>query len=176
MSKVCIKCNILKPIDNFALRNDTKKYRNECKICCQLRINYYKRNNDEYKKRYNEYRKKKRLNDDIYAIKERLRARIRKMLNAQNALKYKKTFELLGCSFDEFKDHIIKQFYGDMCWNKKNFELDHRIPCSWFNLCNPDHQKICFNYKNIQPLTHEDNSKKSDKVWTKYNLMKNPYI
>ena len=176
MSKKCIKCYTTKCVSEFAFRNDTQKYRNECKICCQIRINFYKRHNKEYKKRYNEYRKRKRLQDDQFAIMDRLRARLRKMVNSQDGIKYYKTHNLLGCSFEYFKDYISKQFYGDMSWEKRNFELDHKIPCSWFDLKNPIHQKICFNYKNIQPLTHKDNSKKSNKVWTEYNLLKNPYI
>jgi hypothetical protein len=176
MNKICKKYNISKLLSEYAFRNDTKKYRNECKSCCQIRINEYKRTNDDYKKRYNEYRKNKRKNDIQYCLMERLRARVRKMINSQNGIKYFKTHELLGCSFDEFKEHIEKQFYGDMSWDLKNFELDHIIPCSWFDLNNINHQRICFNYKNIQPLTSKDNSKKKDKIWFDYNLMKNPYI
>lgn len=175
-SKQCTKCSTNKPISDFLFRKDEKRYIAQCKKCLQERINHYKRTNDEYKKRYNEYRKNKRINDPEYAIKERLRARIRKMLKSQDASKYIKTFVLLGCTLEEFKKHIISKFYGDMSWEKKNFELDHIIPCSWFNLQNPIHQKICFNYKNLQPLTHEDNAKKGDKVWIEYNLLKNPYI
>lgn len=176
MYKTCIKCNISKEISDFSFRKDTKKFRNECKKCCQNRINYYRRSNDEYKKRFNEYRKQKRIENSQYCFMDRLRSRVRKMLKTQNGEKYFKTQELLGCSFEKFKEHIEKQFYGNMSWDLKNFELDHIIPCSWFDLKNDKHQKICFNYKNIQPLTSEDNSKKSDKVWINYNLMKNPYI
>jgi len=176
MNKICIKCNISKDISEYLFRKDTSKYRNECKKCCQIRINYYRRSNEEYKKRFNEYRKQKRVVDIQYCLIDRLRSRVRKMIKSQNGEKYFKTHELLGCSFDEFKEHIEKHFYGNMSWELKNFELDHVIPCSWFDLTNKIHQKICFNYKNIKPLTSEDNSKKSDKVWTNYNLMKNPYI
>jgi len=176
MSKICNKCLINKHISEYAYRNDTRNYRNDCKKCCQKRINFYKRTNEEYKQRYNEYRKLRRIQDDNFAIKERLRARLRKMLKIQDASKYITTLELLGCSMDDFKNHITKQFYGEMSWEKKNFELDHIIPCSWFDLTNIQHQKICFNYKNIRPLTKEDNAIKSDKIWTEYNLMKNPYI
>ena len=168
MSKQCNKCKNIKTIENYQFRTDTKKYRNDCKACCQIRINTYRRENEEYKTRYNQYRKNRRLNDIQFAIMDRLRARVRKMLNADNSSKYFSTIDLLGCSIDKF--------YGDMSWEKKNFVLDHIIPCSWFDLSNPIHQKICFSYKNIQPLTEKDNSIKSDKVWTTYNLMKNPYI
>ena len=176
MSKQCTKCNVLKLIEFYQFRNDTKKYRNECKACCQVRINTYRRENENYKSRYNKYRQNKRLQDTQFAIMDRLRARVRKMLHANDASKYFSTIQLLGCSMEKFQEHLTSKFYGDMSWAKKNFVLDHRIPCSWFDLTNPIHQKFCFSYKNIQPLTAEDNSEKSDKVWTIYNLMKNPYI
>ena len=176
MEKKCITCNEIKTLDNFQLRKDTNKYRNQCKRCRQNKVNSYKRENMAYKQRYNEYRKKRRQTDIQYCMIDRLRARVRKMVNANNASKYYLTMDLLGCTMDYFKVHLTSKFYGDMIWEKKNFVLDHIIPCSWFNLSNPKHQKICFNYKNIQPLTDEDNSKKSDKVWVEYNLKNNPYI
>jgi hypothetical protein len=36
--KQCIKCCTTKCISDFSFRKDTQKYRNECKICCQIRI------------------------------------------------------------------------------------------------------------------------------------------
>ena len=174
--KQCIDCDLIKPLQDFQLRTDTNKYRNQCKKCRQHYVNKYRRENDEYKSRYNQYRKQRRGTDPQFAIMDRLRARVRKMLKSMNGHKYYKTMELLGCSFDEFKKHISDQFYGDMSWEKQNFVLDHKIPCSWFNLKIEKQQRICFGYKNIQPLTEEDNSRKSDKVWTTYNLNTNPYI
>jgi hypothetical protein len=114
MFKICNKCFNNKHISDYAFRNDTKKYRNDCKKCCQERVNFYRRTNKEYKKRYNEYRKSRRIEDDNFAIKDRLRARLRKMLNSQDASKYINTLELLGCSIDDFTNHITNKFYGEM--------------------------------------------------------------
>lgn len=174
--KKCISCLEEKSLDDFYLRTDTNKYRNQCKKCRQEYVNLYKRENEYYKKKYNEYRKQRRIIDSQFAIMDRLRSRVRKMLKAKDGTKYINTIKLLGCTFDVFKEYIIKQFYGNMSWDKLNFVLDHKIPCCWFNLNDKKHQLICFNYKNIQPLTFEDNSKKSDKVWVTYNINKNPYI
>lgn len=176
MSKQCKRCNEVKLLSEFLFRKDRNKYINFCKKCELIRINIYRRENVAYKQRYNKYRQDRRLNDIQFAIMDRLRARVRKMLNANDASKYFSTIDLLGCSMDEFKEHLISKFYGEMSWKDKNFVLDHIVPCSWFDLSNPIHQKICFNYKNIQPLTEYDNSKKSDKIWIDYNIMKNPYI
>jgi hypothetical protein len=174
--QTCRICLIDKSLNDYQFRNDSQKYRTDCKKCEQYRINLYKRENTEYKKRYNEYQRNRRKKDINYLIEGRLRARINKMLTAQDASKYFTTFTLLGCTMEIFKQYLEKKFYGDMNFEKRNFVLDHIVPCSWFDLSNPIHQKICFNYKNIQPLTAADNSKKSDKIWLEYNIMKNPYI
>jgi hypothetical protein len=36
-TKVCYRCNIEKTLNNFQLRHDTKKYKNECKECVAIR-------------------------------------------------------------------------------------------------------------------------------------------
>lgn len=174
--KICIECNLKKSLTEYQFRSDTKKYRNQCKRCRQNKINEYRRNNFEYKKRYNKYRKIRRDTDTSYCMQERLRARLRKIYKLQNVDKCDKTLDMLGCSINEFKLHIISNFYGDMDWDKKNFVLDHRIPCAWFDISNIKHAKYCFSYRNIYPMTHKDNEKKSDRVWIEYNIMKNPYI
>jgi hypothetical protein len=64
----------------------------------------------------------------------------------------------------------------DMSWEKRNFEIDHIIPCAWFDLTIPKHRALCFHFKNMQPLSKKDNLKKGDKVWKTYDITKNPYI
>lgn len=162
--KTCIKCEIEKDITDFQFRTDTKKYRNQCKRCRQNKVNEYRRTNEEYKKRYNKYRKERRQTDEHYLIMERFRARIKKALKSKNADKCLKSQELLGCSVKEFKIHIEKQFRDGMSWDKRNFVLDHIIPCSSFDLSKEEEQIKCFNYKNIQPLFWSENSKKSNKL------------
>ena len=38
------------------------------------------------------------------------------------------------------------------------------IPCAYFDLTKEENQRICFNYRNLQPLWARDNYKKSDEV------------
>lgn len=172
----CNKCNVIKTLDKYS-QYKNRTYKNECKKCAQNRINKYRRENIEYKKRYNKYQRDRRNIDINYLLEGRFRARINKLLiTTNNGEKFFQTKTLLGCSKNTFKDHLEKLFYGDMSFEKRNFVLDHIVPCSWFDLSNPIHQKICFNYKNIQPLTREDNSIKCDKIWINFDLTKNPYI
>lgn len=97
-------------------------------------------------------------------MKDRLRARIRKVLKCKNFEKYESSIDLLGCSIEDFKKHIESQFTNKMSWEKRNFEIDHILPCSSFNLKDPNEQRKCFHYSNLQPLTKEENLKKSNKI------------
>ena len=174
--KICISCNLNKNLSEYHFRKDTNKYRNQCKTCRNKYVSHYKRTNDDHKIKYNLQRKNRRLTDIDYCMRERYRGRIRATFSRQNVKKHVKSFSLLGCDFETFKKHIINNFYGNMEWDKKNFVLDHRVPCSWFDLSKDNHAKICFNYKNIFPMKDKDNLIKSDKIWINFNLNKNPYI
>lgn len=49
--------------------------------------------------------------------------------------------------------------YGKFGWH-----IDHIIPCAAFDLAREDHQMVCFNYRNLQPLWSKDNLSKGDTV------------
>ena len=64
------------------------------------------------------------------------------------------------------------KFEDGMSWeNHGEWQIDHKIPCSAFDLTNENHAKICFNYRNLQPLWKKDNIKKGDK-YSKRDLQK----
>lgn len=72
---------------------------------------------------------------------------------------------LVGCSMEELKAHLEKQFKPGMTWEnhtRKGWHIDHIKPCSKFNLKCQKQQKLCFHYTNTQPLWAVDNRKKND--------------
>ncbi|ABF71347.1 p100 [Rhizobium phage 16-3] len=78
----------------------------------------------------------------------------------------RRTFEILGYSFQEFKAHIEKQFQPGMSWeNYGDWHIDHVIPKSIFNFESVDDLdfKRCWSLSNLQPLWATDNKKKKDK-------------
>jgi hypothetical protein len=86
---------------------------------------------------------------------------------SQNTIKTKKTLELLGCSWQEARDHIQSQFKEGMTWENHGFygwHIDHIIPCSSFDLTDLEQQKKCFHYTNLQPLWWKDNISKGSKI------------
>jgi len=96
--------------------------------------------------------------DSQYRILCCLRSRVYQKLKEAKVEKSKTTLELLGCSMDEFKLHIEKQFQNGMSWeNYGEWEIDHIIPCSAFDLTIPENQQKCFHYTNCQPLLKIEN-------------------
>ena len=132
-----------------------------------------KRKNRERRKKYSQTEKGKLYNktytnrkfkqDINYKNAKLLRSRILKVLKGE--VKSVNSLNLLGCSLDELKVHLEQQFEPGMTWdNQGEWHIDHIIPCSRFDLSNPIHQRICFNYRNLQPLWAKDNYKKSDEL------------
>lgn len=117
--------------------------------------------------RFNEYQNKKYKLDKNYRIGKLLRTRLWSAL--KNNQKSDHTLNLLGCSIDELKAHLEMQFEPGMTWDnlgkgEGKWQIDHIIPCSYFDLTKEENQRICFNYRNLQPLWAKDNLEKSNSV------------
>lgn len=121
------------------------------------------------------YQKNKRSRQDyskrpIVKIAKTLRGRIREYLGVKNS-RSGRFGTLLGCTSEELRQHLQGQFEPWMTWENygKRWHVDHIIPCSRFDLMNPEHQKICFHYRNLQPLSVRENL-------AKHNLITEPQI
>jgi len=99
-------------------------------------------------------------------IASALRTRVLSAFRSQNAVKSKKTLELVGCSIEYLKKHLENQFTPGMNWNNRGFygwHIDHIKPLSLFDLKDTNQQKIAFHYSNLQPLWAKDNLAKKNK-------------
>ena len=95
-----------------------------------------------------------------------LRTRIRRAIKDANASKSASSLELLGASIEEVRAHLEAQFKLGMTWDNWSFEgwhIDHIKPCASFDLTDPEQQKACFHYSNLQPLWAKDNLSKNDR-------------
>lgn len=110
---------------------------------------------------------RKRYNVDIeFKLIQRIRCRIRETIT-NNSKRKTKSMELLGCSVKEAREHIEKQFEEGMTWENythDTWHIDHIIPCASFDLTDPEQQKKCFHYTNLQPLWAKDNMSKGAKI------------
>jgi hypothetical protein len=121
---------------------------------------------------------KKYLEEPNNYCKKILSDRVRTAVSNQFTQKAYKTITLLGCTVEQARKHLESQFKLGMSWyNYGEWQIDHIIPCAFFDLTKPSHQKVCFNYQNLQPLWRIENRSKSDKIhWSiVLTLMMNNY-
>lgn len=107
----------------------------------------------------------RREHDLDFRMKDVLRKRMRNAL--LGLTKTSRTMDLLGCSLEELKQHLEMAFREGMSWEnygKFGWHIDHIIPCSSFNLSDPEEQKKCFHFTNLQPLWAKENWSKGSKV------------
>ena len=108
--------------------------------------------------------KRARDNNPMTPMINTLRQRVYKAVRAQCSYKGSRTRELIGCSYQELRDHLAAQFEHGMSWeNHGEWEIDHIKPCASFDLSNLTEQEQCFHYSNLQPLWRSANRMKSDK-------------
>jgi hypothetical protein len=144
-----------------------KKYREENKEKVKnIKKNYYNKNKKTILEKQKKYRTKKCKNDINYKLRRIIRRRIYGVLiESKKANKSNKTFDLLGCNILEVREHLEKQFKDGMTWeNHGEWHIDHIIPCASFDLTDPEQQKKCFHYTNIQPLWASENLSKGAKI------------
>lgn len=174
--KTCSSCCIEKNISFFHKHDGSKDgYRSMCKECRsskfkdeynsggdfsirhksrseQYRLNNYEKINKYFRRRYVD-------KPHEYAWRGMLRSVIRRLGNKKES----STYEILGYSAFELKEHIEKQFTDGMSWeNWGKWHIDHKIPISYFN--KNDNPKIVNSLDNLQPLWAIENIKKSDKI------------
>ena len=117
------------------------------------------------KEKYFEHRRNLLKSNVGFRIRTNLCRRINHSLT--KGFKSAKTLELLGCSVEELKAHLESKFKDGMTWDNygiKGWHIDHIIPCSAFNLTDPEQQKKCFHYTNLQPLWWQENLTKRNKI------------
>jgi hypothetical protein len=115
------------------------------------------------KVRKNERQKERRAEDLNFRIAKSLRTRL--WHSVKNGQKIGSAVEDLGCSIDEFRFYLEKQFNSGMTWENwgrglGRWHIDHIVPLSWFDLKNREQLLSACNYKNLQPLWSEENLSK----------------
>jgi hypothetical protein len=76
-----------------------------------------------------------------------------------------RTYEYLGCNYDEARRHIEAQFRDGMTWENHGtvWEIDHIRPLASFDLLDDAQKRAAMHFSNLQPLFVQENRAKSDK-------------
>lgn len=142
-------------------RNKHKHKERISLVCAE----YYKKNKTVMLKKRMAYNAKRLKENPHVRAMEYARTRVRNLVKGES--RSASTMALIGCSREHLVKHIESQFKDGMNWSNygaKGWHIDHILPCASFDLTNPDHQKICFHYTNLQPLWWLDNIKKHAKI------------
>lgn len=156
-------------------KEERKKYYSENKE--RMLINqreYYLNNRERISERVKNYRKEnkdiinknqmnRKKSDVLFRLKCSIRTLISSQIKKKNIKKSKKTDEILGCSFENFKIYIELKFNNNMNWDNYGsyWHLDHIIPISW---ANSEYQVYELNrFTNFQPLYWIDNLSKGNR-------------
>jgi len=142
-----------------------KNYRESNKEFHIKRKKEWAKKNKDHVRKYNcLYTNKRRKKDASFRIRMNLRSRLKMALLGQT--KSGSILSLIGCSMDFLKKYIENQFSPEMTWENYGifWNIDHIIPCSFFDLSIEDHQRMCCFYKNLRPLSIKDNGKKLNKL------------
>ena len=126
---------------------------------------YWKKNKKILKIWHKKYQYNKYNSDPTYRILKTCRVRQYQFLKGYNkSFSTKKLFGVPNLEFlwkyleSKFKPGMTRKNYG------KIWVLDHIIPLIAFDPKNYEHQKIAFNYTNLQPLFVYENLSKNCKI------------
>jgi hypothetical protein len=125
-----------------------------------IKTDLQKANNAAYKSKWT----RQKLNTDpAFKLKSYLRRRLNKILKSKD--RSLGLNELIGCSNNDLKIHMEKQFLPGMSWdNYGKWHCDHIKPLDSFSLSGESDLKAAWHYTNLQPLWAKDNMSKGSKI------------
>ena len=161
------RCKECRKIFNSNNKEKDQLYRNNNKeTILEYGKQHYKLNKVKIRKTHQLYEKKNKLkildyhkkywkhkyySDINFKILVTLRARVCTLLKNK---KQHKSITYLGCTIEQFKQHLESQFKPEMNWSNHGtvWEIDHIKACENFDLTILEEQNKCFHYSNTQPL------------------------
>ena len=120
---------------------------------------YYQANKDKLRETINKWHKKERDTNPLFKLKGNIRNLIGNTIRRGGFKKMTKTEQILGCTFQQFKEHLESQFEPWMTWDNRGlyngtpnygWDIDHIKPTS---SANNELELLQLNhYSNLKPL------------------------
>jgi hypothetical protein len=188
--KVCPKCTLSKNTSEFSKdKSSVDGLQKQCKSCKSDHFKQWKINNPKYHKSYNkqhyvntkeEYQKRSKKyntnnkervaeyimdrynNDSLFKLKHLLRNNTRRYIQGEKSIH---TEQILGCTFEQLRQHIESQWIEGMNWDnwtQDGWHVDHIIPLA--SAKTEDEIYRLNHYTNLQPLWALDNKSKGASI------------
>lgn len=125
---------------------------------------YYTENKEIIGKRQRVYEKERRINDPLFKLSGNIRRMIRKSIKSNGYTKKSKTYDILGCSYEEFKKYIESLWQPWMNWDNHGlyngeldygWDIDHKVPIS--SAITEEELLKLNHFSNLQPLCSKVN-------------------
>jgi len=168
----CKKCKYKYIQDNYeSITTAEKIWREANKVSIREKQQIHReKNKKELNRKAHEYRKNRAQSDPLYKLTMSIRILVREGIKNHLKQNFKSknqtTSNILGCTFEEFKNHIESQFLPWMSWenhgncksNEYNctWHLDHIIPISY--AIDESEVYMLNHYSNFQPLCSRVNT------------------
>lgn len=137
-----------------------KKFYSTLLLCKSCYMKQWKEKHPHY---LTNWEKDRAVVDEVYRFARITQRAIRDGFKRKGYNKTNRTQEILGCSYEEFREYIQSKFQIGMTFdNYGDWELDHIIPISTASTL--EEVKKLNHYTNFQPLWKEDNRKKGNKI------------
>jgi hypothetical protein len=150
-----------------------------CKIC--KGINNFLKPTGMCRECRNKKDKERKKKDNLYKLTVDLRSKLLKYFNRLDVKSEKRrNFDIMGCSFEKFKNHIESQFENWMNWDNRgdvcevlkpncSWDLDHIIPLSTAKT--EEELYLLNHWSNFQPLcSYVNRNIKRDNIYPVTNL------
>ena len=146
------------------IKEKRKEYFKEYRILNKDKIEERRKlNSRRYNKVGRESTRIRREKDPVLDLRYKISKLICISLKNNGYTKRSKTYQILGCSYEEFKTYIQSKFSENMSWeNHGEWHLDHKIPVS--SAKDEDTLIRLNHYSNFQPLWAKDNIRKGNKL------------
>jgi len=148
------------------VKEKAKKWEEQNKEKRKEQSKNWRENNKEL---INQNYRERRNNDPLFKLACNTRSNIRDSIKRQNYSKKTKTYQILGCSYEELKTYLESKFEAWMTWDNygtplneilepnKTWDIDHIIPIA---SATTEEEIIKLNhYTNLQPLCSFHNRK-----------------
>lgn len=175
----CIECSKIRQQSDIIKKYKADHYAKSKSVVLKRSSEYYLNNRSEkleYAKKYQqknikkvvayqiEYKAKKSVDNPAFKLSLSIKASISSSLRRVGSAKSKvPTLKYLGCSLDQLKIHIERQFLDGMTWeNRSEWHIDHIVPLA---AAKTEDDVIALNhFSNLRPLWAKDNLQKSSKA------------
>lgn len=162
VDRKCLFCSMPLPIEgriDLKFCSDTCSQRNSQKI----KLARYK-SDPAYRRKKLDWAKKSasRPMRRVYAS---LKSSLWALVKERKVFSDERTMNLVGCSLEELKSHLEKQFDSGMSWDNYGtyWHIDHIKPQAAFQIFDRNERTQCFHFSNLQPMESSKNISKGAK-------------